>query len=116
MSDAKRKDANTEEIKNAIEECGWDYIDTHAFGKGFPDCIAIKTLGSDDIYATVFIEIKTEHGRVTQSQKAFYKKYPNLVYVVESAEQVKKLLDKFVDDLLFSALVTLHNGNAKRKK
>ena len=86
MSFAKRKDANTSIIKQAVLDCGWLYIDAHGFGDGFPDVIAVKQIGL--VYISVYIEIKTLDGHFTKSQTKFYKKYPDLVIICITRQDV----------------------------
>ena len=86
MDFAKRKDANTSIIKQAVLDCGWQFIDTHGFGEGFPDAIAVKKIGR--VYISVYIEIKTLDGRFTKSQIKFYEKYPGLVVTCITRQDV----------------------------
>ena len=91
MSVAKRKDANTDDIMIAILESGWKYIDTHDYGKGFPDCIAYKTI--DKLPISVMIEIKSATGNLTKAEKVFHAKNEGLVYICRSGNDVKKILN-----------------------
>ncbi len=94
----RHPDENTPDIVKAVKECGWQWIDTHSLGGGFPDGLAIRlTLTGWEI---VLIEIKNPEGRhggknhdqFTDDEKAFYLKYPGLVNVVNNRKEVLKLL------------------------
>ena len=90
MRTANRKDKNTKEIQDSIVKNGWQYIDTHDVGNGFPDCIAIKKTGK--IFISTFIEIKSPSGELTESQIAFHDKHKGLVYVCKTKFDVTKVL------------------------
>jgi len=94
---AMRKDANTDEIYSAIIKNGWRYIDTHSFGNGFPDCIAIKRIRKE--YVCVFIEIKTPDGELTQKQIEFCRRYPKLVNVCVTKFDVGRALRSHIMNL-----------------
>ena len=93
MSNANRKDANTDEIMTAIIESGWKHIDIHDCGRGIPDCIAYKIVRGMPI--SVLIEIKTRIGKLTKAEKIFYEKNDGLVYICRSGEEVKKILNDY---------------------
>jgi len=93
MSNAKRKDANTNEITDAILESGWKYIDTHDYGRGFPDCIAYKLIG--DFPISVLIEIKSTSGTLTKAEKVFHERNEGLVFICRSSDDVKRILQEY---------------------
>ena len=95
MSKYKRSDNNTKEIKAAVTDCGWEFIDTHNLGDGFPDALAVKWDGREDhhaIWRTIWLEIKTKTGRLTPDERTFQMRFPGLVNVVRSRDDVIKLL------------------------
>jgi hypothetical protein len=98
MPQRKRPDRNTPIIKAAIRECGWEYIDTHNLGDGFPDCLAVRWVGRVNggraAYRTEWIEIKAATGRFTPDERAFYMRHPGLVRVCRTREDVYKLLGR----------------------
>jgi len=93
MSNANRKDSNTDEIMIAILESGWKYIDMHDCGRGLPDCIAYKIV--KNIPLSVMIEIKTRIGKLTKAEKIFHEKHNGLVYICRSGEDVKRILSDY---------------------
>lgn len=101
MSNANRKDSNTDEIMIAILESGWKYVDMHDCGRGLPDCVAYKMVRNMPI--SVLIEIKTPIGRLTESEKVFHEKHDGLVYICRSAEDVKKILSNYDRKIKVSA-------------
>lgn len=60
---ARRVDKNHGEIKRAFEKLGCRVFDAYAVGKGFPDLV-VQWSG-----VTMLVEVKTAHGKLTQSQK-----------------------------------------------
>jgi len=101
MSNANRKDANTDEIMIAILESGWKYIDIHDCGHGVPDRIAYKIIKGMPI--SVLIEIKTRIGKLTKSEIIFHEKHDGLVYICRNSEDVKRILNDFDRKLKVSA-------------
>lgn len=93
MSNANRKDSNTDEIMIAVLESGWKYIDMHDCGRGLPDCIAYKIV--KNIPLSVMIEIKTRIGKLTKAEKIFHEKHDGLVYICRSGEDVKRILSDY---------------------
>ena len=93
MSNANRKDSNTDEIMIAIIESGWKYIDMHDCGHGLPDCVAYKIVRGIPI--SVLIEIKTRIGKLTESEKVFHNKHDGLVYICRCEEDVKRILNDY---------------------
>lgn len=95
----KRKDKNTDDIVEAIESCGFGWIDTHNAGNGFPDGVAVKKIKL--MWCCVPIEIKGIYGTLTPDQERFDKKYRGLNHVCRTKEDVKHLLRKY--ERLFNA-------------
>ncbi len=79
----------------AVLESGWSYLDTHDYGRGFPDCIAYKTFGKSNMPVCVLIEIKTKAGKLTKAEKIFQERHPDIVHVCREEEDVKHLLKKY---------------------
>lgn len=91
----KRRDKNTDEIKEAIEECGFSYIDMHNAGCGFPDCVAVRKFG--ELWCSVPIEIKGKNGKLTKDQEVFDEKYPGLNHLCRTGEDVERILNQYVE-------------------
>jgi len=89
----KRRDKNTDSIKAAIQKCGFQYIDMHNAGAGFPDCVAVRQFGS--LWCSVPIEIKGKNGKLTSDQKLFDKKYPGLNHLCRTGEDVERILKEY---------------------
>lgn len=101
MSNAKRKDANTDEIMIAILESGWKYVDIHDCGRGVPDCIAYKIVRGMPV--SVLIEIKTRIGKLTSAEKIFHERHDGLVYICRTGEDVKRILNDYERKVKVSA-------------
>ena len=89
----KRRDKNTDDIVEAIEECGFEAIDCHNMGGGFPDKIAVKKIGQH--WCSVPIEIKGIYGKLTESQNKFEDEFPGLNHVCRTKEDAKAVLRKY---------------------
>lgn len=89
----KRRDKNTDDIKDAVMECGFEWIDTHNAGCGFPDGIAIKKIKG--FWCVVPIEIKGDHGKLTPDQEVFEEKYSGLNHLCRTKQDVKEILEKY---------------------
>jgi hypothetical protein len=94
---AKKVDENQDEIVAEFRRLGWEVIDTHELGKGFPDVIAIQRIkehGMDSIGRTWdrrFIEIKNGNAPYSPAEVEFMARYPGLVTTVRSIDDVKEL-------------------------
>ena len=92
---AKRKDSNTDDIMIAILECGWSYLDTHDYGRGFPDCIAYKAFGKQHLVVSVLIEIKTATGKLTKAEVIFHERHRDLAHICRCESDVQELLESY---------------------
>jgi len=94
----RHSDENTPEIIQAVKECGWQWIDTHDLGGGFPDGLAVRMQAN--IWQIIPVEIKNPqgfhggkgHDQFTDDEKKFYAKYHGLVHVVNGRKDVFTLL------------------------
>ena len=93
MPKYKRKDKNTDEIVEAVESCGFKWIDTHNAGGGFPDGIAVKRIKK--MWCVVPIEIKGVYGKLTPDQELFDDKYRGLNHVCRTRQDVIETLRKY---------------------
>jgi len=85
---AARKDENHDQIAEAFRALGWQVIEAYQFAQfcpGFPDIIAIK----DGVVR--FVEVKTPVGRLTKTEKAFLDRFPQIVRVVRSVDDVLEM-------------------------
>jgi hypothetical protein len=88
---AKKVDVNQAEIVAEFRRLGWEVIDTHELGKGFPDIIAYNITQHPSLALSAFIEIKNGNAGYTDSEIKFMKNHPYLVTTVRSIEDVKEL-------------------------
>jgi hypothetical protein len=88
---AKKVDVNQAEIVAEFRRLGWEVIDTHELGKGFPDIIAVKHDSFWDYWSIRFIEIKNGNAPYSPAEVEFMERYPGLVTTVRSIEDVKEL-------------------------
>lgn len=93
MPKYKRKDKNTDEIVDAVKSLGFEWIDTHNAGYGFPDGVAVKKI--KNLWCVVPIEIKGAHGVLTPDQEEFDKKYSGLNHVCRTEQDVIETLRKY---------------------
>lgn len=87
MNPAKKIDSNTHEIKRAFEELGYEFIDTHEVGKGYPD----SNVRRPDWSFVMQVEIKNGNAPYTQDEIKYMIKHPGLVKTVRSVEDVKEM-------------------------
>lgn len=88
-----RRDKNTDDIVEAVESCGFEWIDTANAGNGFPDGLAVKKIKR--MWLSVPIEIKGIYGKLTPDQERFDELYPGLNHVCRTQEDVKHLLRRY---------------------
>jgi hypothetical protein len=88
-----KKDANHNDLEAVLRRNGWVPIDTHNVGPscigGFPDCLAYR---SGNI--TLWLEFKMPGESLTQAEERFHAEHPGLVNIIETEEQLEKLLTK----------------------
>jgi len=81
------KDTNQDDIADAYRKLGWDVIDAHEFAQycpGFPDLVCSKH------GQTLFVEVKTAKGKLTDDERRFHVEHPDMRIVI----------DRSVDDIL----------------
>jgi hypothetical protein len=91
---AKKVDVNQAEIVAEFRRLGWEVIDTHELGKGFPDILITFHWDSKVGYSrweTILVEIKNGNTPYSKAEVEFMEKYPGLVTTVRSIEDVKEL-------------------------
>ena len=87
MTYAKKPDANHEEIRDGLRQCGYRVFDSHHFGDGFPDLVVQNRDG-----VIVLVEIKSPRGRFTAAEKNLH----NLFTGAENIAVVRSLEDALV--------------------
>ena len=87
----RRVDGNHAIIKKAFEAMGFAMQDLSGIGKGCPD-LAVSKHGQ-----TCLVEIKTEDGDLTTKQEKFIERWRDVVQIVRTTDDVKRL-----DDLLWA--------------
>jgi len=76
---ARRKDGTHDLIRDTLAALGWDMIDAYQFAQfdaGFPDLIALK--GGK----TVFVEVKTKSGKLTDDERKWRMVHPGAEHQV----------------------------------
>ena len=90
----KRVDVNQAEIVAEFRRLGWEVIDMHEFGHGFPDLIIARVYSADEgtcSWQHYLVEVKAPRGKYTPDQVEFNKRFGGLAVTVKSVEQVKEL-------------------------
>jgi hypothetical protein len=94
----KKTDNNQKEIVAEFRRLGWEVIDTHCLGGGFPDVVVVMEgfVGGETDYGHYqydirLVEIKNGNAPYSKAEIEFIEKYPGLVTTVRSVEQVKEL-------------------------
>jgi hypothetical protein len=85
---AKRVDENQAKIVAEFRRLGWEVIDTHDYGKGWPDLVVVKYY---KVWIINLIEIKNGNAPYSPAEVEFMAKYPGLVTTVRSIGDVKEL-------------------------
>lgn len=81
----RRVDANTSEIVATLMALSWSWIDMHTVGGTF-DGLAVHLDG--DTWQIIPVEIKSKSGKLTPAETAFHERYPGLVHIWRTAEEV----------------------------
>jgi Holliday junction resolvase len=81
-----QKDANHNDIENALRSIGCDVCSTHTVGNDYPDLLAHLN------GKAVFIEIKTEAGAFDISQLRFLATWRGYTAFVKNAEEAIKVM------------------------
>jgi hypothetical protein len=85
---AKKVDVNQAEIVAEFRRLGWEVIDTHELGKGFPDVIVVRDYFNVKDWKKYFVEIKNGNAPYSPAEVEFMEKYPGLVTTVRSIQDV----------------------------
>jgi hypothetical protein len=73
---AARADANQPELVAAWREMGYLVFHTHTLGRGFPDVLVCGWHWELDHWALLWVEIKSEGGRLTPREREFFASLP----------------------------------------
>lgn len=82
MRHASRTDSNHAEICAAFRELGCTIMDLRKLGEGKPDILVSAGVVS------MPVEIKTEKGKLTGSQKKAFSDFTGTIYLVRNADDV----------------------------
>jgi len=91
---AARIDANQPEIVEAFRAAGCDVLHTHQLGKGAPDLF----VAFSGIWLA--IEVKAQHGKLTEAQETLYsglKTRPRIVRDLEDVQITVETLKRWTD-------------------
>lgn len=84
---AARTDENQKEIVEYLRSLGALVFVTSSIGIGFVDLV----VGNPEIKQIFLMEIKTRHGRLTKSQRAFHDLWQGLIYIIRTKEEAKEI-------------------------
>lgn len=82
-----RTDKNQKEIVAHLRNLGAIVTITSDMGMGFPDTV----VGNPETRQVFLMEIKTEHGKLTKSQKSFHALWQGLIYIVRTKEEAEEI-------------------------
>ena len=81
----RKPDKNTPAILEVLYTLGFDVLNIHTLGKGYPDLLAVKEI--DDKWRMILVEVKQPGGRLTPAEREFAEDHPGLVHVWHNAEE-----------------------------
>jgi len=84
---AARTDENQVEIVKAFRAAGCDVLHTHQLGQGAPDLF----VAFSGIWLA--IEVKGQHGKLTEAQETLYSGLKTRPRIVRNVEEVKTTVD-----------------------
>ena len=87
---ARKVDLNQKEVTEELRNLGYEVILTHTLGKGFPDMIVV------DRSFPVFVELKSEGGKLTPDEELFHKRTTLRIYTCYS---VAEILDAIKEEM-----------------
>jgi hypothetical protein len=77
----KRTDGNHAEIRDALRKCGYQVLDMHETGKGFPDLLVVSRRQT-----IVLLEVKTATGTLNEAEKEFHRDFRGPCRIVRSVD------------------------------
>ncbi len=83
-------DKNHRIIRDGLRQAGYYVVDTSAFGKDFPDLLAVSKAG-----IAVLLEVKTGRAYPTKGQVLFLFRYPGPVSLVFDIEDALKVMERY---------------------
>lgn len=92
-----RTDANHSIIMNNFRSLGYSVFDLSATGNGCPDLLVSKN-GEN-----ILIEIKTEKGKLSQSQIKFISAWNSAVYLVHDIDDILQLENGMLQPIAFDS-------------
>jgi len=92
MRRAARKDANHNQIAQALRDVGYRVAETHQLGAGFPDLTVggiHRTTGQKQIW---LMEIKDKTGTLTIDEATFHQEWFGYVSIVRTVDDAYRLV------------------------
>lgn len=90
MTYAKRVDANHAEIRDGLRAAGYQILDMHEVGKGFPDLLAVTKRRQ-----IILLEVKTPSGKLNAEEREFHSVFLGACRIVRSLEDALTLMATF---------------------
>jgi Holliday junction resolvase len=87
---AAKVDANQPAIVEALREAGYQVVDVHGVGFGFPDILAVTKSGIN-----VLIEIKSPGGKLNQRELDFHQSFRGALGIAFSADEAISIMQWF---------------------
>lgn len=78
----KRTDANHAEIRTSLRNLGYQVIDTHEVGRGFPDLLVVSRNRT-----IVLLEVKAGAGKLNELERSFHDSFEGPCRVVRSVDE-----------------------------
>lgn len=99
MRRAAKADANQPIIVAALRRCGFVVAHCHTVGGGFPDLVIARRGW------TGLVEVKDgskppSARKLTPDEAEFHAKWPGEIYILETVEDVLKLNERFISEVL----------------
>jgi hypothetical protein len=79
---ARRKDANQQEVEDALSAIGCQVIDTHNIGGGYPDLHVVTPCGD-----VCMVEVKMPGEGLTRSETVFLANYRGWIIIARSGQE-----------------------------
>lgn len=92
MRRAAKKDANHNEIAQALRDVGYLVAETHQIGQGFPDLVCAGVHRRTGYRGTWLIEIKSDDGTLTPDEIKFHEQWADYVYVIRTKDEAYRLV------------------------
>lgn len=97
MTHLYKKDANHDEIKQALLDAHLSVIDTAGIGGGFPDLVIGGYHQQLQIPITVLVEIKTREGKLRLSQEQLHETWRGAIFTVRTRREALAIFGIEID-------------------